>query len=391
MALIFKKAFLFWFILLTIISANAAEIIKVGIYSDFHLQSVSLQVRHGAYSLESAGSLLASLKEGQVVSLIAKSNGVQVSVNDMNLGVFSGIAFKSQHLGSTFEISPRLRNAGSRLYDDDLIAEKRGSALRLINHVNLENYVAGVVEAETGKGRTIEFYKVQAILARTYALYTLKKTSHKDMNLNDLADYQVYLGKSRWDPEIVQATEETRGIVLADANLELIAAAYCSNSGGETVNAGDVWSHSVPYLKSRPDTFSIHGAHYHWEKMISRKTWLQYLSSHFGVPVQNVNAAYTATHFSQPTRKNYFGNRKWNVPLETVRNDFQLNSTYFDIQDKGDSLLFEGRGFGHGIGLSQEGAIYMAEKGYSYRDILFFYFSGVHLVEYDLLSMMRPY
>ncbi|MFN2429187.1 MAG: hypothetical protein ABR574_04145, partial [Cryomorphaceae bacterium] len=79
-----------------------------------------------------------------------------------------------------------------------------------------------------------------------------------------------------------------------------------------------------------------------------------------------------------------------NIPLKDIRKDWKLNSTYFSIAPLGrDSLHFTGRGFGHGTGLSQEGAMRMAELGFSYTDILHFYYNDVHVIDLKAINFFR--
>ena len=77
------------------------------------------------------------------------------------------------------------------------------------------------------------------------------------------------------------------------------------------------------------------------------------------------------------------------MPLKNVRTDFQLKSTYFSLQTVGDTLVFSGRGFGHGIGMCQEGAMRMAKAGYNYKEVLDFYYKNVHLIDLKDLNFFR--
>ena len=77
------------------------------------------------------------------------------------------------------------------------------------------------------------------------------------------------------------------------------------------------------------------------------------------------------------------------VPLEDVRHDWKLNSGYFAIHTIGENVVLEGRGFGHGVGLCQEGAMHMARTGMSYTDILHHYFTDVHLVDLSAIDFFR--
>jgi stage II sporulation protein D len=75
--------------------------------------------------------------------------------------------------------------------------------------------------------------------------------------------------------------------------------------------------------------------------------------------------------------------------LKEIRSDFNLKSTYFSVEDAGETLIFKGKGFGHGIGLCQEGAIRMAKTGYSYSDIIHYYFKNVNIVNLNSLYFFK--
>ncbi|NMC98338.1 MAG: hypothetical protein GYA62_01260, partial [Bacteroidales bacterium] len=78
-----------------------------------------------------------------------------------------------------------------------------------------------------------------------------------------------------------------------------------------------------------------------------------------------------------------------NISLRKIRENFNLKSTYFSVKADGDSLIFSGKGFGHGVGLCQDGAIQMAKKGFSYSDIIRFYYKGVRIVSYKSLPFYQ--
>ena len=93
--------------------------------------------------------------------------------------------------------------------------------------------------------------------------------------------------------------------------------------------------------------------------------------------------------FDQGKRRVYYSNPGFTVPLTAIRSDFKLRSTFFTITESGDNIVFRGRGFGHGVGLCQEGAMKMADLGYSYLEILKFYYTGIHLIHVDDMEFFK--
>jgi len=258
----------------------------------------------------------------------------------------------------------------------------------MINESVLDNYIAGVSEAEAGSRSPAEFYKVQAILARTYALAHINKHQLEGFNLCDQVHCQAFFGKTH-EPEILNAVAATKGKVVVDEDMNLIVAVFHSNSGGQTVNSEDVWGKPTSYLRSVQDTFSLKMPNAKWQRKIAMADWLDYLKIKHNYPVEDSSARWYALHFRQDTRKINLEYNNIKVPLKNVRTDFQLKSTFFSLDLVGDTLIFNGRGFGHGIGMCQEGAMRMAKAGYDYKDVLNYYYKNVHLIDLKDLNFFR--
>ena len=97
-----------------------------------------------------------------------------------------------------------------------------------------------------------------------------------------------------------------------------------------------------------------------------------------------------ALNYDQPSRDVFFIDPIFKIPLKEIRKDWQLKSTYFNVRPyTSDSLMIDGRGFGHGAGLSQEGAIRMGELGFPFEDILHFYYNDVHIIDLHALDFFR--
>jgi stage II sporulation protein D len=253
----------------------------------------------------------------------------------------------------------------------------------------MDEYIAGVTEAEAGARTYHEFYKVQAILARTFALAHINKHVTEGFSLCDQVHCQAYYGKPK-DNSVVRAVFSTRGKVVVDDNLNLIIAAFHSNSGGQTANSEDVWGSKTPYLRSINDTFSVCMPNSAWERKLLAEDWLSYLKIKHNFPVDNEEGRFAALNFAQPMRKIFLECNNSKVPLKNIRQDFQLKSTFFSITPSGkDSVIFRGRGYGHGLGMCQEGAMRMARLGYTYMDILNFYYQNIQLIDLHKLSFFK--
>jgi stage II sporulation protein D len=259
--------------------------------------------------------------------------------------------------------------------------------LMLVNHVELESYISGVVESEGGSTAHLEYYKSQAIICRTYALANLNRHAGEGFNLCDGVHCQAYHNKSLKSDKIISATQLTRGLIIVDTTLNLITAAFHSNCGGQTANSEDVWLSKLSYCRSIQDYHCRSSRNAVWQKTISVKEWIEYLKNN-GISVsENVTAQDFA--FAQTSRKvNYTFNNQ-NIQLKKIRADWKLKSTFFSIEPSGSSIILQGKGFGHGVGLCQEGAMKMANSGFTYDQIIKFYYKNTYTISLRALEFFK--
>ena len=153
------------------------------------------------------------------------------------------IVIKSNESGFVF--------AKKKWYRGNLLVLNMGSGLNVINDVELESYLMGVVPSEMPSGWNLEAHKAQAIAARSYALANTGKRARQGYDLKDTPEDQAYGGASSETRKTNAAVMQTKGQVLVYGN-KIIPAYYHSSSGGYTVNAGSVWFKDLPYIKSVP-------------------------------------------------------------------------------------------------------------------------------------------
>lgn len=275
-----------------------------------------------------------------------------------------------------------------RSYPGSLALSAPKGVLAMVNSAPIEPYTAGVVRAEAGRGHHPEYYKLQSVSCRTYALTNVRKHLADGFELCDGVHCQVYHGANT-DSLIRSAVFATERLVLVDADIRLIHATFHSNCGGETVNAEDLWSKNESYLRATVDTFCLSAPHATWSKTLSRKEWLAYLRDRYKVRTNDRDQLQAVLDYSPVCRDLYLGNTWPLVPLKNIREDFKLRSTFFSVKAKGEQVVLEGRGFGHGVGLCQEGSMRMASAGRAYTDILHHYYTGVHLVDIATLDFFR--
>ena len=371
-----------FFILLIPLLGNAIDF-KIGILRNASLKKLSVTVNKANYSLKSAdNSLTEIIGPDNLITVNYRSGKISLSIDSKYIGIYDTLKLENLEKDTgIFEIKSISPNLKSRYYYDDLIIYPQSNSITIVNKIDFEKYIIGVLESEVGLGKSEDFYKVHAIISRTYALKNQYKFIHEGFYLTDLVNCQVYKGNMYKDLTIIDAVKATESLILVDENMDFITASYFSNSGGQTNNVEDVWTKALPYLRSIHDPYSLGGINYDWEKKISKSKWLSYLKNKYQYPVNNTESLNAALNFKQDIRHKYLIDWVFQIPLTEVRKDWKLKSTYFSIYDEGEFLSFKGKGFGHGVGLSQEGAMRMIELGYDFLEVLRFYYTDVHLID----------
>ena len=365
-----------------------AENLQIRLYAHLKINTLQLNVVSGSYKILADGNSIADSGLESTIKLTLKGDSIQLTQNDKIIGNFIYIKF----VGTQNEqVKIKLINPDRkpRVYENNLSFSVSEKYIRIINDVVLDNYIAGVTEAEAGSRSNLEFYKVQAILARTFALTHINKHVAEGFSLCDQVHCQAYYGKPK-DLTIFKAIEETKGKVVVDENLNLIVAAFHSNSGGQTANSEDVWGSKTTYLRSVTDSFSIKMPNSKWERRMLTDDWLSYLKLKHNFPTEQDDAKSIALNFKQDQRKIFLECSNSRVPLKNIRQDLQLKSTFFSISEiNKDSVLFKGRGYGHGLGMCQEGAMRMSKSGYTYTQILNFYYKNIQIIDLHKLSFFK--
>lgn len=295
--------------------------------------------------------------------LVASSGRGEIHVNDMTVGGILHIA----------------------LYHDKL---------RLINELDIEEYLKGVVPIEISTKWHPEALKVQAIIARTYALYQRQVNLGKEYDVQATTADQVYGGRDKENPLANQAIAESRGLVLTFGG-QLILSAYHSTSAGPTENASEVWGMDLPYLKGVSCPFDQNSPYYQWSKSIPMEA-VQKTFSTAGYSIGTI-ASITPFRWTEAGRISQIrlihSQGELILKAEDLRRILgytELPSTHFRIEKIGREIRIQGNGYGHGVGLCQWGAKEMAEMGYRYDRILKYYYPGVLVAPYSSITAVEP-
>lgn len=353
-----------------------AERVRVRLFTNNTIRNLNVSFDLGSYNLFADGDLLLEpmVGEGRSVLVRAEAGMLHVSVNDDDYGTFSSLRFEATDTACILCINPE--GCKQRTYEGNLeVTLPPSGNMLLVGDVEFETYIAGVVQSEI-YGQHSDIFRIQAIISRTWALRNLGKHQADGYNFCDGVHCQAYLNRCI-RPDIMLGVIESSGETLVDTAGNLIETPFHSNSGGQTANSEDVWRTALPYLRSVDDTFSYAMRQTDWVKSISIDRWLGYFSRTHKLDTKDSAVRDSLLHFAQPRRKV----RIEGVPLTRVRADFQLKSTFFSVEvdSAHGNVTLRGHGYGHGVGLSQEGAIRMVGLGIAYDSILRHYYTGAQL------------
>lgn len=264
------------------------------------------------------------------------------------------------------------------------LRKKKNGLLLVINDLDLEEYLKGVISAEVPPDWNIEVLKAQAVASRTYALYEKRRAGKRPYHVVATVMSQVYNGVNGEHKRAVQAERETKGLVLMYRG-KVIPAFYHADCGGHTENAdGMMWSVDAPYLKGVDCECQSIIKDGLWEKRISGSRVSDALRRE-GYRVNDISdmsiAGITpAGRVKKVTIRSAHGTTT--VPADTLRavlGNTAIPSLFFELEMSEGEAVFSGRGRGHGVGLCQWGAKEMAGKGHNFISILSHYYPGTGL------------
>ncbi|MEO0407100.1 MAG: SpoIID/LytB domain-containing protein [Cyanobacteria bacterium P01_A01_bin.135] len=265
--------------------------------------------------------------------------------------------------------------------------------LTAVNHVDLEDYLYSVVASEMPTSWPAAALQAQAVAARSYALHQRQHRGNVVFDVGDTTSWQVYKGIAQEAPSVISAVDATAGQVLTH-NGRIIEAVFHSSSGGHTENVENVWSSAIPYLRGVAD-FDQAAPVFRWTKQVSAADVRAKISGVGNVISMTPERLTPTGRIASMQIVGDAGRRS--MKGSELRSLLGLRSTLFEVQPQlgqlasagnliaaPTSFTFVGRGYGHGVGMSQWGARGMADQGYGYDSILGHYYQGVSLAVIDV-------
>lgn len=362
-------------ILILLANALLSKEIRIGLFENDPVSSIEIKYNVGRYDVYTESEQLDPLNNQEdKLKFYVRGSKISTYKNGEKLSSSVWVKIDKRSEFNSLALFPHNKE---KKYRGNIVIYAKAGKLQVINEVEVDDYIQGVIKGEVGYGENKEYYKVQAVISRTYAFYLQK---HKDDGY-DLCDHvhcQVYKGVS-YDDNIKEAVIETSGEVIVDSSLKYLNTLYHSNCGGQTVTTDYVWNKKLENLESVKDSYCSQSSQAKWRRTISKDRWVRYLSNYTNRSQEYVLSK--KLDFNQSYRKKYykFGSKK--IRLTRIRSYFGLKSTFFSVHDLGEKIVFIGRGFGHGVGLCQQGAIEMSKQGFNYINILHFYYQSISVLD----------
>ena len=300
------------------------------------------------------------------------------------------------------------RGYGIPSYQGVLELRTTAEGIALINELPVEDYLCRVVPSEMPSSYEIEALKAQAVCARSYAYRQMSEYGYPEYeaHVDDSTNYQVY-GNSTPADSASQAVRETAGqVVRLDG--EIVTTYYYSTSCGKTTsmaawgneeNDGNRYLKSVE-VKDENGDYERDLPWYRWEAKIPAKTLSNLIGLNTGkdigtlqdvrilengpggvvLKIEAVGDKGSVTVETENKIRRALGGKGYTIKKQDgteVKSSKLLPSAFFKISKSGDAFVIQGGGFGHGIGMSQNGANEMAKCGKNYQEILTFFYQGV--------------
>lgn len=340
-----------------------------------------------------------SVSEGQKVKVSSKSNIyivdqglnkiIELGTKELEVSFKDGkvvLSNKGKNYSSDFSNNGYLMLASDNNlklkneYRGYICFIKNKDVLNVINYVDLEDYIKGVIAKEISASSSEEALKSQAIVSRSFALANINKCKKNGYNLDDTTACQVYGGFSAETESTNKAVEDTKNMVVK-YNGKIANTIFGSSSGGITADASEVWGgEKLEYMTSFVDPYSDES----WKLELTKDEINSKLKSKgidigdfIGFNITELDssgrikkveliAENASKEISGNNLRSYFGNTK-------------CKSTLFTISQENDKFIFNGKGYGHGVGMSQQGAMKMAKEGLKCEDIIKFYFPNTKI------------
>lgn len=352
------------------------NMLKIGLFRTSIIKEITLELGENSQINTQTNMHVWGSEKRPKFQMKAQGNNIEIFQNDIFLGSLKQVVCNSMDSFSIL-LKPIQPNYKGNKYSGELRISSLNGALKIINLVNEADYLSGVLRGEVGYDKSNALYEVHAILSRTYARFYKNRHRYEGFELCDQTHCQVFKGHYDYKP-YQQAIQSTNNLVVLDSlKGDLAELLFHSNCGGQTCASEDVWKSTLTYCRSIRDTFCLSSQQAIWQKQIPFDVFCNKLNIENPIDSTAHNSLCENICSFSYNRSEVLniGNKKFKTT--ELRTKLNLKSAWFDWECKGDSVYFYGRGFGHGVGMCQEGAIRMSELGFSPSQIIKHYYRNV--------------
>ena len=293
---------------------------------------------------------------------------------------------KKKNYGSFILTSDKIKIAGKN-YKGKFKVMNINKKVAIVLTLDMEEYVKGVIPGEMPLDWPKEALKAQAVLARTYGYYSIfKKRTYYDVG--STSNYQVFVGNNKRNENVCKVVDGTSGIVATyhDYPIEVF---YHSTCGGRTETSEDLWGTGFPYLQSVKCDFCGSSPYYLWTYTMPIEDLVEIVNKLGGNFDCITDISCPKKTKSERAKYFIFSDNESEISFNVTGKDLRMtigpnklkSLLITRIELDGFNIIFTGHGFGHGVGLCQYGAKRLAEMGYSYTNILNYYFRDIKLTK----------
>ena len=388
----------------------------------------------GNYSISTTGEFIAS-GSTLTVGFSSSTGAITLTHNGVKTNMGTSFSLRRHSASGTNGIKISQARESNNPYPGDLtfkaVSSGSGYTLYTIANIYIENYLYGVLPYEMGNSTNIEALKAQAVAARTYTVRMMQNRASGLYDVKDTTSDQVYRGTPSGNANCVAAVDATKGIVLMYGS-SYITTYYSASNGGQTEidRSGTAYA----YMKVKDDPFDYANPSSTVKKKtvyadltssmnssglisllktkaVSKLSSMGYSATQSNTTLQTLkNVTAHTPKYASPSRlytkmdftftastQNSAGSSA--TATVTVTCDIfdelesllsmgiqSLDNELWSVSKSGSNFVLEARRYGHGMGMSQRGAMYMAKLGYTYDQILGFYYEGCKRVQHSFTN-----
>lgn len=360
--------------------SGLTQTIRIGISPTKKFTHIKFNNATASYAVVADSFLVGYLNKNNSLEVLVGTKGkVDLFFSENRKKGFSKVKLIAVSLNHSLDFSSISPVFKSKAFEGDFEITATSDKLLVVNELDNETYLEGVLESEGGQGQTLEYYKVQAIISRSFAKRAFDKHSTEGFNLCNQVHCQAYLHKRMGSSMIDSAVNQTKNQVLFTQDGAFAPTFFSANCGGETCNPAFVWNEEMEGLVPLRDTFCTKTKQATWVKTLDPTVWKTFFVEKYAFPVDDSVSYHYLFHQELNHRKAFFIHPGYGIPMRDIREKFELKSSYFSVKLENNQVVLHGKGYGHGVGLCQEGAMAMAKKGFYYTQILGYYFPNFHL------------